>query len=173
MISQNSQVNGQPREKLQADVKILIELQQIEPRRRTFRHVNGEFLGLKHARSLARFPGSDKILDDLFRLAENLEICRAIEVRARRHIGSADHHRLAVCLTELDQFEAIGLLVEHPTGHDQVGPDDFGRVQFLGVAIDETELPVLRQHGRDRDQAERRGGIAGADKLAGLRVVPE
>ena len=28
--------------------------------------------------------------------------------------------------------------------------------QFLGVAVDEPDVPVLRQHRRDRDQAERR-----------------
>ena len=42
-MSQNSQVKGQPREILNADIEILVEFEQIEARDRSFGDVDLEF----------------------------------------------------------------------------------------------------------------------------------
>jgi hypothetical protein len=45
--------------------------------------------------------------------------------------------------------------------------------QSLGVTVDETDVPMLRQHGGDGDQAEWRRRILRADEFAGFWTVPE
>jgi hypothetical protein len=46
-------------------------------------------------------------------------------------------------------------------------------VAAFGVTVDETDIPMFRQHGGDRDQAKWRGRILRADQFAGFRIVPE
>ena len=52
------------------------------------------------------------------------------------------------------------LLVEHTADHYEIGPaEESASVSGSGVTVDETDVPMLRQHGGDCDQAE--GGAAG------------
>jgi hypothetical protein len=60
-------------------------------------------------------------------------------------------------LDHLDEIENVGPLRHHPADHDEIGPVDIGVLQLFGVAIDEAAIPRRRQHGRDRDETERRG----------------
>jgi hypothetical protein len=64
--------------------------------------------------------------------------------------------------TKLDEREGVGLLRQHPAGHDHVRPSEVGFGQVLSVAIDKPHLPVRWQHGGDRDEAKRRGRITRA-----------
>ena len=132
-----------------------------------------EFLGGEHALAVAAFPGGDEIPDDVFGFAQHLEVRRLVEMRARRGVRPADHDRLVVLMAQLNQAEAVRLLVEHAAGHHHVGPGEVRHFKLFGVAVDELEFPVLRQQRRDRDQTERRGRIARADELARFRVAPE
>ena len=119
------------------------------------------------------FPGGNEILDDVLCFAQHLEVRRLIEMRARGDVGPTDDDRLAVGMAEFDDALAIGLLVQHATGHDHVGPSDVVRAQILGVAIDELELPMLGQQRGNGDQTERSGRITRIEELAGVRIVPE
>ena len=96
-----------------------------------------------------------------------------VEMRARGDVRAADAYRLAVQVGEIDQIDEIRLLVEHAADHHEIGPVEVRVGQRFGVAVDEADVPMLRQHGGDGDQAERRRRILRADQLAGFRIVPK
>jgi hypothetical protein len=57
---------------------------------------------------------------------------------------------------DVDEIENVGPLRQHSADHHQISPVDIGVRQIFGVAIDEAAIPRRRQHGRDRDETERR-----------------
>ena len=140
---------------------------------RALRHVDLEFFGGEHALALAAFPSGDEVLHDVLGLADHLEVRRRVEMRARRDVRPADAYRLAVQVSELDQVEEVRLLVEHAADHHEIGPVEVRVGQRLGIAVDEADVPVLRQHRGDGDQPERRRRIFRADEFAGFCIVPE
>ena len=99
--------------------------------------------------------------------------------RLRRHAGldvdagAADDDRLAARAAEIDDVERVALLRQHAAGHHQVGPVEVVVAQFLGVAVDQPQRPGRRQQRRDRDQAERRRRIFGAEDFARPPEIPE
>jgi len=91
MISQNSQVNGQPRENLNADMKIVVEFQEIETRDRRLGDVS-----LKFFRSmLTRFPGVIESPHNMLGFTNDPKIGGLIEVGTRCNPGPP--RRLQVC----------------------------------------------------------------------------
>src|ERR1700680_3962156 len=122
---------------LHAYIKILVELEKIEPRNRTRCHVCLELLRREHTGPHTQVPGSDEFVDNSFRLTENPEIRRGVDMRARGHVGTSDDAWLAMALTELDHLQRIGLLVQHTAGHAHVGPVEVWLSQILSIAIDE------------------------------------
>ncbi len=113
------------------------------------------------------------MLDDLLGLADHLKVRLRVKMRAGGHIRSTDAYWLAVQMDEIDQVDEIRLLVEHTADHHEIGPVEVRVRQRFGVTVDETDVPMLRQHGGDRDQAEWRGRILRANQFAGFRIVPE
>jgi hypothetical protein len=63
---------------LYADVKIMLDLQQVEPGDWTLGDVDFEFFGLEHSLARAWFPRRDEFVDDALGFAENLKICFAV-----------------------------------------------------------------------------------------------
>ena len=114
-----------------------------------------------------------KCCDDLLGLADHLEVRVRVKMRAGGDVRPTDAYRLAVQVGEIDQVDEIRLLVEHTADHHEIGPVEVRVRQRLGVTVDETDVPMLRQHGGDRDQAEWRRRILRADQFAGFRIVPE
>ena len=114
-----------------------------------------------------------KCCDDVLGLADHLEVRLRVKMRAGRDVRPTDTYRLAVQVGEIDQVEEIRLLVEHTADHHEIGPVEVRVGQRLGVAVDQPDVPILRQHGGDRDQAERRRRIFRADEFAGFRIVPK
>ena len=94
-------------------------------------------------------------------------------MRAGGDVRPTDTYWLAVQVGEIDQVDGIRLLVEHTADHHEIGPVEVRVCQSLGVAVDETDVPMLRQHSGDGDQAEWRRRILRADEFAGLRIVPK
>src|SRR3954471_4851510 len=94
-------------------------------------------------------------------------------MRARGDVRPTDTYWLAVQVNEIDQVEEVRLLVEHTTNHDEIGPVEVGVRQRLGVAIKETDIPMLGQHGGDGDQPEWRRRILRADEFTSFRIVPK
>ena len=113
------------------------------------------------------------IVDDCLGLAEHLEVRVRVKMRAGGDVRPADTYWLAVQVGEIDQVNGIRLLVEHTADHYEIGPVEVSVRQGLGVTIDETDVPMLRQHRGDGDQAEWRRWIFRADEFAGFRVVPK
>ena len=70
-------------------------------------------------------------------------------------------------------MEKVRLLVEHTADHYEIGPIELRVGQRLGVTVDETNVPMLREHGGDGDQPEWRRRIFRAEQLASFRIVPE
>jgi hypothetical protein len=158
---------------LHADVKVVIELEQVESRHRTGGNVDLELLRLEPAATFAAPDRRHEILDDVFGLADHLEVGLLIDMRARRDVRPADGHRLAVRLDQIDQLERVELLHQHAAGHDDIGPCDIGIGQRLGVAIDQPQVPVGGKQRSQRDQPEGRCGIARAGGFTGRLVIPE
>ncbi len=154
-------------------IEIVIELNQIVAWHRASRDVDLEFLGDEHTLALAAFPGGDEVFDDLLGLSDYLEVRVRVKMRAGGDIRPTDTYWLAVQVGEIDQVQEIRLLVEHTADHHEIGPVEVRVRQSLGVTVDKTDVPMLRQHGGNRDQAEWRGRIFRADQFAGLRIVPE
>src|SRR6516165_1513732 len=77
---------------LHADVKVLIELEQVEARYRRLGHVDLEFRRLESALALAFLPRGDEFVDNALGLADDAEIRRSIAMGTGTHIGPADHH---------------------------------------------------------------------------------
>ena len=148
---------------MHADEEIVIELDQIVTRHRALRDVDLEFLGDKNALALAAFPCGDEVHHDLLGLADHLEVRVRVKMRAGGDVRPTDTDWLAVQVGEIDQVDEIRLLVEHTADHYEIGPVEVRVRQRLGVTIDETDVPMLRQHGGDRDQAEWRRRILRAD----------
>ena len=107
---------------LHADVKIVLDLQEIEAGHRALRHIDREFFGFEDAFARARFPRRDELVDNAFGFAEHLEICVAVKFGNGGHARAADHHRLAARPAQIDDFDGIEILRQHAAGHDQVGP---------------------------------------------------
>src|SRR6516225_2518297 len=150
---------------LHANEEIVIELDQIVARHRALRDVDLEFLGDENALALAAFPGGDEVLDDLLGLADHLEVRVRVEMRAGGRVRSTDTYWLAMQVGEIDQVDEIRLLVEHTTDHYEIGPVEVRVRQRLSVTVDETDIPMLRQHSGDGDQAEWRRRILCADEF--------
>ena len=161
-----------PRE-LHADVEIVLEIEQVETRRRALGDVGLELLAFEHAGRGARRPGCDELVDKPFGFAEDEKVRVTVDIGSRHRIGAADHHRLAARLAHLDDDLRIVVLRKHPPGHDEIGPCEVGVRQLLGVAVDEAEIPRRRQQRGERDEAERRRRAAGAPYVADRLQVPE
>src|ERR1700732_2965560 len=158
---------------LHAYEEIVIELDQIVTRHRALRDVDLEFLGDEHTLAFAAFPGGDEARHDLLGLADHLEVRVRVKMRAGGDVRPTDTYRLAVQVGEIDQVEKIRLLVEHTADHYEIGPVEVRVRQRLGVTVDETNVPMLREHGGDGDQPERCRRIFRADEFAGFRIVPK
>src|SRR3974377_1045267 len=59
---------------LNANVKVMLEIEQVEARDRAIADVDLELLRLIPATALARVPGVDKLLNNPFRFAEHKEV---------------------------------------------------------------------------------------------------
>ena len=127
--------------KLHAEIGVLAALQQIEARDRSPGNVGGEFLGLEHALPDARLPGPDECPDDALGFSKHLKVRGFIGFRRRGRVRPADRHGLAPLMREFDDPERIGLLRQHPAGHDEIGPIQIGPQQLLRIPIDEAALP--------------------------------
>ena len=159
---------------LHADIEIAIELQQIEARDRRLAHIDLEFLGGEHALARAGFPGRDEIADDVLDFAQHLEIRLGVEMRNRGRAGPADGDRLAArCGRDSMISSRSSCWGSMPPVMTRSAQPISLSVEFLDVAVEQAQVPRRRQHRRDRDQAERRGRIAGAENLARRREVPE
>src|SRR5262249_22676101 len=130
---------------LHAYVEVLIELEEIETRDRRFGYVDLEFWRLESPLALAFFPGGDELIDDALGLADDTEISRSIAVRTGTHIGPADDDGQTAGATHFDQVERVGLLKQHAASHHHVGPGEIALAEILGVAVDQPDLPGLRQ----------------------------
>ena len=108
-----------------------------------------------------------------FGFAEDAKICRLIEMRRRCHPGAADDDGLAARAAEIDDIERVVLLRQHAAGEDQIGPVEVVVAQFLGVAVDQPQRPKTRQQRRQRDQAQRRRRIFGAEEFSGALEIPK
>src|SRR4029077_5176893 len=106
--------------------------------------------------ALTAFPGGDEVLDDLLGLPDYLEIRVRVKMRAGGDVRPTDTYWLTVHVGEIDQVQEIRLLVEHAADHHEIGPVEVRVRQRLGVTVDEANVPMLRQHGGDGDQPERR-----------------
>src|SRR5258708_18245895 len=107
---------------LDADVEIILELQEIEARRGALRDVRLPHRRLKNALLGPAPPSSDEILHDLLGFSENLEVRAAIDIWGRSHIVSAHHDWPSPPAAHLDGAKGIGLLKQHSPGHNQIGP---------------------------------------------------
>src|SRR5712691_6995487 len=158
---------------LHADDEMVIELDQIVTRHRALRDVDLEFLGDEHTLALAAFPCGDEVRHDLLGLADHLEVRVRVKMQAGGDVRPTDTYWLAVQVGEIDQVDEIRLLVEHTADHYEIGPVEVRVRQRLGVTVDETDVPMLRQHSGDSDQPEWRRRILRTDEFAGFRIVPE
>ena len=158
---------------LHADVHVVLELEQIEARLRRLGDVDLVLRRLEQALVAAGLDRGDELVDDAFGLPHHAEVRPLVDVRTRRHVGAADGDLLAALAAQIDEVKRARLLEQHAAGQHQVGPFQILVEQLLGIAVDQADVPVGRQHGRDRDQPQRNGRIAGADDLAGFAIVPE
>jgi hypothetical protein len=169
MMSQNSQVKGTAARELHAVESVVLAFEKIEARHRGLGDVGGKFFGLETAATLARLPGLKEIADDAFGFAQDTKVRRLVNLRGRCRVRTAYDDRLAAGVDDVDEIENIGPLRQHSADHHQISPVDIGVRQIFGVAIDEAAIPRRRQHGRDRDETERRGhrpaAIDFADRL--------
>src|SRR5271163_1770706 len=55
---------------LNADVKIVLDLQEVEPRNWTLRYINLELFGLEDTVRCAGFPGGNEFVDDALSFTE-------------------------------------------------------------------------------------------------------
>src|SRR3954452_7006727 len=158
---------------LHANEEIMVELDQIVAWHGAYRDVDLEFFGDELAFALAAFPSGDKFLHDFLGLADHLEVCIRVKMRARGDVRPTDAYWLAVQVNEIDQVEKVRLLVEHTADHHEIGPVEVRIRQRLSIAVDETNIPVLRQHGGHRDKPQWRRRVFRADEFASFRIVPE
>src|SRR2546430_12863919 len=63
---------------LHANVKVLVEFEQVEARQRCLGDVDLKFLRLENAGTFAALPSTDEILDNVLGLAEHLEVGRTV-----------------------------------------------------------------------------------------------
>jgi hypothetical protein len=101
-----------------------------------------------------------------FDFAKDAKVRRLVNLRGRCHVRTAYDDRLATNVDDVDEVEHIGPLRQHSADHYEVGPVDIGVRHIFGIAIDKTAFPGRRQHGRDRDETERRGHRSGARDFA-------
>ena len=158
---------------LHADIEILLELQQIEARDRRLGDVDGKFRRHEQTAALALVPRRDEFVDDAFDFAQHPKIRAFIAVRARSRVRSADHDGKTAGAAHVDKAQRVQLLHQHAAGHGHIGPGEIALGQFLGIAVDESHRPGLRQQRRDRNETKRSSGVARADQFAGFRKVPK
>ena len=159
--------------KLHADMEVLVEFEQVPARHRRGGDVGLEANALVGAAAQAGAPVCDEGVEQPLGLAKYLEVGGSVGFGRRGDAGAADDHRLAVPVDQVDQHQRVGFLRHHPAGHDHVGPGKIRVGQFFSIAVDEPDVPMLRQHRRDGDEAERCPRVFRADDLAGRPVVPE
>src|SRR6202030_2555010 len=158
---------------LNADINVMLALEQVETRDRALADIDLELFPLEHAFFGTGGPRRDELIDDSFSLAEDKKIRLTIDLRAGCGGRTADDHRLAAGMAKLDHHKRVRLLREHDAGHHHVGPVDIGLAQLLGVAIDQPNIPSRWQQCRHGNQAERRRGTAYTGDVADLLKVPE
>ena len=112
---------------LHPNVKVVIELQEIEARYRRSGNVGLKFLCFEQPFARARLPGFHEFVDNALGFAEDTEVRRLIKVGARCDAGSADDHRFSPGMAEVDNVERVALLRQHASGQDQIGPVDVVR----------------------------------------------
>ena len=112
-------------------------------------------------------------MDNAFGFAEHPEIGLFVGLRARHRIGTTHGDRLAARLGQLNNDLSIVALRQHSARHHDVGPIEVGRFQFLGIAIDELDVPVFGQQRRKRHHSERGGWTFNAINVARCLQAPE
>src|SRR6202140_2150333 len=159
--------------KLNADINVMLALEQVETWDWAFADVDLKLFRFEHAFSGTRGPRLDELIDDSFSLPKDKKICVTIDLRAGRGGRTADDHRLAKGMAKLDHKKRVRLLWKHSAGHDHVGPVEIGLAQLLGIPIDQPDIPSRRQQCCHGDQAKRRRGTAHTGDVADLLKVPE
>ena len=120
-----------------------------------------------------RRQAATKVADDRLDLAEHAEVGALVDLGPRGRIGAADDHGHARGAAALDHLDRAVGLRQHAARHHHVGRGDLGVGKFIAIEVDEPKAPVLRQHRRDRQQAERRRRCPRAGDLAGVLQGPE
>ncbi len=159
--------------KLDADLDIVFEVQQVEPRGGGCRDIGLEFFSCEGARACTVFPGAQEFADHALGLADDAEIGLFIKFGAGRRVRPADGDGNALGAAGTDDLERIRLLRQHAAGQDDIRPLQIGVFKFRRIAVDEAGFPGFRQHSRNGDKPQRRSRIFRADQFAGLAVVPE
>ncbi len=162
-----------PARKLDADMQVLVQLQQVKAGQRAFRDIRLAHRRFEHALPVTLAPGCDEIDHDFLGFAQDLKIRGIVQRRAGCDIGAANHHRLVMGMAHFDNVQGIVTLRQHAAGHHDVGPCEIRLIQMLGIAVDQPDFPVFGQQGRNGNQAERCGRIARASQVTGFLVVPE
>ena len=158
---------------LHPNVKVVIELQEIEARYRRLGNVGLKFLCFEQPFARARLPGFHEFVDNALGFAEDTEVRRLIKVGARCDAGSADDHRFSPGMAEVDNVEHVALLRQHASGQDQIGPVDVIIDQFVGVPVEKAKRPGAGQQSRNGDQAQRRCWMFGTEHFSGPLEVPK
>ena len=171
MMSQNSQLNGQPRENWMPMCRYLSSSSRSN--RGVGLWVTSGFSAERYVPRVA--PGrevGEEHRDRRLALVEHQIVGGRIDLGLARRILAADDDALAARVTEIDQGEECPLLRQHAAGQDEVGPVEERRVHLSHVEIEETDVPLAREQGRDGDEPEGRRRIACVEQLTDFTVVP-
>ena len=108
-----------------------------------------------------------------FRFPEDKMVGLRVKMRTVRRVRAADNHGFATSFGFVDQFHGITLLGHHSADQNEIRPIKNRRVPLLHIAIEEPDVPILRQHRGDGYQPERGGGISRATEVTRLAVIPK
>src|SRR6185503_20697084 len=81
---------------LDSHCKIMTQVQKVKAGYRSFGDVDLEFGAFKHTLFRSRRPCVHELIDDPFSLTQDKKFRASVGLRARRDVGSADHHGLAM-----------------------------------------------------------------------------
>ena len=108
-----------------------------------------------------------------FRFPEDKMVGLGVEMRAVRRVRAADNHGFATSFGFVDQLHGITLLWHHSADQNEIRPIKNRRVPVLHIAIEEPDVPILRQHRGDGYQPEGGSGISRATEVTRLAVIPK